>query len=67
MEDIRKLYYAALANEGMTELSDESSKAKFNSICQRVIEDNPNEDFEKKVKAAHYYLQMLLLHPYNTI
>ncbi len=63
MDDLKKLYSAALANRNMTELPGEASKTKFEGICQRIINDSNGGSFEKKLKDAEYYLQMLLLYP----
>lgn len=63
MEELEKLYYAALAKEGIKELTDRFSQVKFKELCQRAIDNNPELDFEDKVIAAHLYLKFLLRNP----
>lgn len=67
MEEVEKLYYAALEKENLTELPHGYSKTKFLELCQRSIDDNKEITFSEKIGVAHFYLRTFLKHPHDNL
>ena len=66
LQYVKKLYDAALAKQGVT-LDLGYQVNKFEQICIKTINDNPELDFQGHLVVANKYLELMIKFPDSEI